>query len=188
MADRALALVNTFSAELVGCIGGQLRVPGNVVGIDIQNAGFGIECWSSPFSATVESRENDCRLLRVEGNKLSCALERSKLCDRPLVRLRRSVGQHVFGQDLARIRCGLRRKALLICSTFPGEIALRIFLVLDGKERLAGGAIEKIDESLLAGLSDSIDVFAVMLDRDQYWRRREVAVPYVVLNGLEMPD
>ena len=49
-------------------------------------------------------------------------------------------------------------------------------------------AIEQIDEALFGGLRDGVDGLAVALDGEQNGRRREVAVPEVVMHGLKMPE
>jgi hypothetical protein len=60
--------------------------------------------------------------------------------------------------------------------------------LLDGKEWLAGDAVEEVEEALLGGLRDGVDGLAVAVDGEQCWRRGEVAVPDVVMDALEVPE
>src|SRR6185369_12058135 len=71
---------------------------------------------------------------------------------------------------------------------FAGHIAGRIFLVFDRKKRFASGPIEQVDESLLGGLGDGVYFLSFALNCGEDGRRGEVAIPYVVMNSLKMPD
>ena len=70
----------------------------------------------------------------------------------------------------------------------PGHVALRHGPLLDRPQRLAGHAIEDLEESLLAGLRDDVDLLAVVADGEELGRGREVVVPEVVVHHLEMPE
>ena len=60
--------------------------------------------------------------------------------------------------------------------------------LLDRPDRLAGHAIEHVQESLLARLRDRLDAAAVDGDVEQRRRAREVVVPHAVMHRLEVPD
>ena len=60
--------------------------------------------------------------------------------------------------------------------------------VLDREQRRAGRAIEQKHEAVLGGLRDGVDAAAVARHRHQARRRREVAIPDVVMDRLEVPD
>src|SRR6185436_3587363 len=77
----------------------------------------------------------------------------------------------------------LRRRRL-----FTGDRRLRDRSLLDRPYRLAGPAIEYVDEPLLADLHHGIDPPSIHRDRAQRRRRREVVVPQTVVHRLEMPD
>src|SRR5207253_7477305 len=54
--------------------------------------------------------------------------------------------------------------------------------------RLARHAVEHVDESLLARLRDDVDVATVMPEGEQLRRLREVVIPQIVMDGLEVPQ
>ncbi len=58
----------------------------------------------------------------------------------------------------------------------------------DWKQRLAGRAIKHVNEALLGGLRDCVDLLPIVRHRDQRWRRWEIAVPNIVMDALKMPD
>ena len=71
----------------------------------------------------------------------------------------------------------------------PLEISVGLhFALLDGPDRLAGGAVEDVGETLLADLRERLDRPAVDLDVDESRRGREVVVPDPVVDRLEVPD
>ena len=57
----------------------------------------------------------------------------------------------------------------------------------DGKERLAGHAVQHEQIALLGGLGDGVNRLAVMHHRQQHGRRWEIAILDVVMDALEMP-
>ena len=77
----------------------------------------------------------------------------------------------------------LRRPGLL-----ARHVTLRHGPFFDGPQRLAGHAIEHVEETGLARHRHGIDSFSLMLDRDQLGRRRVVVVPQIMMNGLEVPQ
>ena len=54
--------------------------------------------------------------------------------------------------------------------------------------RLAGDTIEEKHERVLRGLRHGVDRFAISPDRHQAWRGRQVAIPDVMPDHLEMPS
>src|SRR6202043_425245 len=60
--------------------------------------------------------------------------------------------------------------------------------LLDREQRCAGHAIEEKNITLFARLRYRCYTLTGMLHRQQHWRRREVAIPYIVTGGLEMPQ
>ena len=69
----------------------------------------------------------------------------------------------------------------------PGN-RLRHLSPFDGPERLAGLALEDIDEPGLAGLRHDLDRFAVVPHGQQLRRGRVVVIPEIVVNDLEVPQ
>ena len=76
----------------------------------------------------------------------------------------------------------LRRRRLL-----ARDVGLRDRPLLDGKDRLAGHAIEEIEKRLFAHHGDRLDGPTVHREIDQHRRRRDVHVPDRVVHELEMP-
>src|SRR4051812_32478507 len=110
MADRALALINSFACCLIAGVLRQFNRPGHLVGIDVQDAGLWIIGRPSPLRAAIKAGENDSVFIRTQGNELAVAAKRPKLLERPLVRLWSAIGQHVLRQTLPSIRLGLGRE------------------------------------------------------------------------------
>ena len=61
-------------------------------------------------------------------------------------------------------------------------------MFFDGEERLAGDAIEEIDDALLGGLRDRVGGLAIVRYGEKRRRSGEVAIPDVVMDALEMPE
>src|SRR6185437_4654370 len=137
MANAALALINRLAAQLLCCVRRELRIPWDVIRIHVQNAGLWVERRTTPLRAPIKSRKDDRWLLGTEWNKLPRAVESAELLQRPLVCLGRTRREHVLSQQLTRIRLRLYRQALFRCGHFAGQVALRIFLVLDWEQWLA---------------------------------------------------
>ena len=85
------------------------------------------------------------------------------------------------GARLCRER--LRRPGLL-----AGHVALRHRTLLDRPERLAGHAVEHIQETGLARVRHGVDAAAVVAHGDELRRRHVVEIPEIVMHGLEMPE
>src|SRR5260221_8795917 len=152
MADGAMGLVNADAAGFVSGVLGERARPRQIVGVHIKDAGLRIKCRPTPFRAAIESRKNNGVFPHAEWNELPFAAEVTELLNRPLMHFRSAIGQQVFRQKLTRKRRRLGGKRLLVCGNLSGNIAWRIFMVLDGKQRRAVGAVEEIDKSLLGSL------------------------------------
>ncbi len=61
-------------------------------------------------------------------------------------------------------------------------------MLVDRKERLARDAIEEVEIALLGCLRDGVDVLAVFLHAEERGRRGKIAIPYVVVHALKMPE
>ena len=73
-------------------------------------------------------------------------------------------------------------------SARPGTSDLRNGTLFDRPQRTAGVALQHEQESMLARLRHDVDIAAVVPDRQQLRRGRQVVVPQVVMHGLEVPD
>src|SRR6185295_8732641 len=71
---------------------------------------------------------------------------------------------------------------------FARNIGLGNRLFIDRPERCTRHAIEHKQESLLRRLSDDVDVAAIVPHGQKLWSRRQVVVPHIVMDGLEMPQ
>ena len=185
--DRALRQVNRFR-RVAGLVFTERSHPRHFVGVDVENVGIGIEGGAAPLRAAVEAGKNHGFLADAERRELAFAARFVKLIERPFVHFGRAIGQHLFSEHLPRVRRGFRGQRLLDGGDFAGNCARGIFFRFEWKERRAGGAIEKIDEALLAGLRDGFDFLTVALNVYEHRMRRKIAVPDVVMHRLEMPD
>src|SRR5207302_9920865 len=93
------------------------------------------------------------------------------------MRLRCAVHELRFVDRLTCIRCGLGGKALLRRRLLARQGARRILPILNREQRLARQTLEQENKTLLAGLSDGVDGFAMAFYTQEYRRRREMAVP-----------
>ena len=60
--------------------------------------------------------------------------------------------------------------------------------LFDGPERLAGDAVEDIQEAELGGLRDHVHRLAVVAYGEQLGAGGEVVIPEIVVDGLKMPE
>src|SRR5579864_1999536 len=137
MADSALALINSFAAQGIGTVLRELDCPGHFVRIDIKDPCLRIKRRSTPFSSAIEPWKDDRVLSCAQWDELSLAAIGPKLFQRPPVRLRRAVGQHVFRQALARIGCWFCGKWLCIGGDFALQFARRVFVILHREQWLS---------------------------------------------------
>src|SRR5437870_4324031 len=79
---------------------GQVRSPGHLIRVNVEEPRLWVEGWAAPLRSAVESGEDDRFLAHPERHKLRAAVERSELLDRPAVRLGSPIRQHIFRQDL----------------------------------------------------------------------------------------
>src|SRR3974390_1618731 len=163
---------------------GQGAGPGDIVGVDVEDCGVWIDRGAAPFRATIETGKDYRVFTDAEGNELAFAAKRFEFLESPLVNSVGAFCERVLGEILAGEGSGACGEPLLACGYFARKSAGRIVAVFDGKEWLAGGAVEKEDEALLGGLRDGLDGFSVALRGEQDWRRRKVAVPEMVAHAL----
>src|ERR1700682_40644 len=131
MTNTALAQVQPSATGFSSGVLGQGSRPCDIVGIDVQNSGFGVEGRPTPFGATVESGKHYGILPNVKRNKLSLITKLSEMFQRPLVSFSRAVGQHVFHKNLTRKWRGRSRKRLSGGRNFVRYGATRILSILD---------------------------------------------------------
>ena len=107
-----------------------------------------------------------------------------------LVLLRRQQPRvHVVDRErLPDERRRLRRERLRRRRVLAGHVGLRHRTLFNRPERLAGHAIEDVEEAGLARVSDRVDVAAVLTHRDELRRRHVVEIPQVVMDRLEVPE
>src|SRR5688572_21053742 len=82
----------------------------------------------------------------------------------------------------------LRREGLRRRRPLTGHVGLRNRPLDDRPDRLPGLPIEDVEEPLLRRLRDDLSRLAVLTDRQQLGRLRNVPVPEIVVNELLMPD
>ncbi len=151
-------------------VGRERSSPGNIVGIDVDDASLRVHRRSAPLRPTVESRKDDRILSHAEGHELAFAAKLAKSFQSPLMRLRCAMSQHILGETLTRKRRGLSGQRLLRSGNLIGHRARRITLICNRKQRLAVRAIKKIDEPLLGGLRNRVNFFPVARHREQHRR------------------
>src|SRR5206468_3317109 len=87
-----------------------------------------------------------------------------------------------------RERDGLEWKWLRGPGPLTSQIGCWDCALFNGKKRLARLAVEQEYESALGNLCDRVDARGMPRHRDEIGRGREIAVPEVVVHGLEMPQ
>ncbi len=97
MTDRTLAAIRPQANAGRGIVLDQRGGESNLICIDINDAGVGIDGGSTPLRAATDAGKEDGRLAQDAGNELSPANEGTKLLDRRRVRLRGSIGKRIFG-------------------------------------------------------------------------------------------
>src|SRR5271165_1052531 len=106
MADGAAVLID-IRAHAGGLVLDQATGPGNVVGVDINHSGAGVDRRSAPFRSAVEAGKDDGLSAHAERNKLAFAAEGVELLHSPRMRLGSAIGEHIFGEKLAGKGLGL---------------------------------------------------------------------------------
>ena len=158
----------------------------DIVRVDVEKAGRRVERGAGPVRPAVEAGDDDRPLPagRVEGRSAS---DLAQLCqDRRTVGFA-DVGDvrliEGLGGERRRLHGDrLRRRCLL-----AGDIRGRDRLLLDVEERPARLAVEQEDIAGLRHLGDGVDRLAAVRDRDEVRIDRQVVVPDVVMQRLEMP-
>src|SRR5271168_4076418 len=98
---------------MFACVEAELAGPGNVVRVDVDDASLRVHRGTAPLRPTVESGKDDRIFSHTERHELTFAAKLSKSFHRPLMRLRRAVGQHIFAETLTRKRRRLSGQRLL---------------------------------------------------------------------------
>ena len=113
MATRAVAQIKFARVYQPGCFwpGDKPQNPGHHVGIDIKDAGGGVECRAAPFAAAVKPRKDD-RPLQAGRNELASVPKLAQVRQHRLVGRRRPVRHNGRGEFLARKRRGQQREGL----------------------------------------------------------------------------
>ena len=104
------------------------------------------------------------------------------------MRLRSAVGQHVGGKLLAAKGSRSGWNWLGERGDFPWDCAGRKRALFDRNERLAADAVKEIDVALLCDLRESGNRLTVLLRGVECGCGREVAIPDVVMDALEVPE
>lgn len=61
-------------------------------------------------------------------------------------------------------------------------------MLLNGEQRSTGYAVKQVQHTLLGRLRHRIHALSIVLHRYQRRRRWEVAVPYIMVDSLKVPD
>ena len=164
----------------------QTHYPRHLVRVDVQHRRLGIEGRAAPFRPAVQAGEHD-RALQARRDELTAAPHRSESLQHRAMCLRRTIGEHVLGQSLARERLGYERERLRIGGHLTLDVRRRVPPVLDRKEQLAGFALEHEHVARLGDLRDRVDPATVAAQAHQIRGRRQVSIPNVVPDELKMP-
>ena len=151
--------------------------PGDIARVHIEHT-VGIHCGATPLPSPVEAGQHDASL----------AARRCKQRAGPERAESLRVGDVGFTERLARERDGLEWKWLRRPGPLTSQIGCGDCALFNGKERLARLAVEQEYESALGNLCDRVDARGMPGQRNEIGRGREIAVPEVVMHGLEMPQ
>ena len=114
--------------------------------------------------------------------------QRAKASQDRRARVRREIGQVRFGDRLTRERLRREREGLRRPRLLAGQVRRGHRSLLDREERFPGCPVEHEDEGALRDLRDRIDACAVAGDGDEVGSGGEIAIPQIVMHGLEMPE
>ena len=146
----------------------------------------GIHRHPAPVAAAQDARHGDRALhgrRLVEGTE---AVAGSQLLRAP-PQLGREADEVVAGEPLTREGGRPGGEGLGRGGDLPGHVARRDRALLDGPHRLAGLAVEGVDEPGLARHRHRVDHPPVHRHGEQHRRPRQVEVPQPVVNRLEVP-
>src|ERR1700748_1978710 len=108
MAGGTIVLIKPRAQANRGGIALQSARPGHIIGVEIKNAMFDIGGLTTPFRAAVIAGKHHRLLADAQRRERATVMERAKLLQRPLMRLRRAVGEEALTQPLAGGLCGRR--------------------------------------------------------------------------------
>jgi hypothetical protein len=114
----------------------------NIVGVDVNDVRFRIERGSSPLPSAIEAGKHESVFVYADGDELPIVTYLMKALHRPLMRLRRAIGEHVFRDLLAREGRRFGGERLFGRRHFSRDIAGQILVIFDGEERGSVDAIE----------------------------------------------
>ena len=158
---------------------------GDVVGVDVEDAGFGIDGCAAPGCSAVESGGDEGALFRrgSEGGSVAVVLG---FVEDEGSGLGADVGE--FGDDIGGEGGGFGRDGLGRPGLYAFEVGGWGGDFVDGEEGLASHAVEEEDVAGFGGLGDGFDCSSCVGDgADDGWAG-EVVIPEVVADGLEVPD
>src|SRR5271157_3615336 len=112
MADGALVLIN-IRPYSGGLVLDEAAGPGNVVGVDVDHSGGGVDGGSAPFGSAIEAGKDHGLPAHAERNELAFAAEGAELLHGPGMRLGRASSEHIFGEKLPGEGLRLERQGLL---------------------------------------------------------------------------
>ncbi len=161
--------------------------PRHVAGVHEQDGRIAVDRRASPLAAAVEAREDDGPFA-ARRREQPVVAQAGKARSRCRVCSWRQRGDVRIAHRLAGKRKGERGEGLRGPRHLAGEIGARHRALLHGKERLTARAVEEEDEARLGDLRDGIDALPGARDGHEVRRGRKVAVPDVVMHGLEVPD
>src|ERR1700761_1494098 len=144
MTDAALTAINRLARSSRRFICCETTCPRHLICIDVDDAGFRINCGTTPLSSAIESWKVDGLLVQSKWNEQPITAERTELIDRPRVSFGRSIRQHVFGEQLSGVRSRLERSRLCRRCQLARNRASGILLFFDRKQWFACRAIEEI--------------------------------------------
>src|ERR1022692_3654312 len=195
LTGRASAATPGYIAHIgsLGICHGECQIVGIGHRRNVEYAGFGIQCTSRPVSTARVIRKDQRAQFAVGIAHTRRQIERPGLIlrgdfDGFRSQLRREIDQVAGGDALPVERRGPGGKWLGWGGSFAGHAGLGHRPLLDGPHRLAGDAVENECESLFCDLCDGLDPFSAHRNVGENWSRREVPVPKVVVNGLEVPN
>ena len=161
--------------------------PGLLVGIHVEQARGRVVGRAAPFGAAVGAGEEHGAAFA--GRRVHAfGIHTAEFGQDGGVRFRGAVGDHVFGEGLAREGRGLHGVGLGARKFLAFEGRLHRLAVLHGEERFAGFAVQHVDIAGLGDLRDGIDVMPVPLHGDEAGGGGKIEVPGVVTDALEVPD